>query len=54
MRAELQHRTEQLSREIRCYPTPIARCDEQLTGLIEERAKLLQQLSEIQEQPDGA
>ena len=49
VRARLQQRIDELSREIREYPTPIARCDEQLTGLIEERAKLLQQLSEFQE-----
>ena len=41
MRAELLQRIEQLSLEIRHYPTPIARCDEQLTGLIEERSRLL-------------
>ena len=53
MRTELVRRIEELSREIRSYPTPIARCDEQLTGLIEERARLLQQLSEFQDKPDG-
>ena len=53
MRAELERRIAELSREIRNYPTPIARCDEQLTGLIEERARLLQQLSEFQEKSDG-
>ena len=37
----LARRIEELSAEIRNYPTPIARCDEQLTGLIEERARLL-------------
>ena len=30
-----------LSDEIRRYPTPIARCDEQLTGLLERRARLI-------------
>ena len=34
---ELQ-RLAELSDEIRRYPTPIARCDEQLTGLLEQRA----------------
>jgi hypothetical protein len=34
-------RIEELSAEIRNYPTPIARCDEQLTALIEERSRLL-------------
>lgn len=44
MRAELERRIAELSTEIRNYPGPIARCDEQLTALIEERARLLQQL----------
>ena len=41
----LARRLEELSLEIRNYPTPIARCDEQLTALIEERARLLHELS---------
>jgi hypothetical protein len=41
MKAELEKRIAELSAEIRHYPTPIARCDEQLTGLIEERSRLL-------------
>ncbi|MFY9317492.1 MAG: hypothetical protein WAO95_18285 [Burkholderiales bacterium] len=44
MRADLQRRIAELSEEIRHYPTPIARCDEQLAALIEERALLLSQL----------
>ena len=44
MRAGLLQKIEALSREIRNYPTPIARCDEQLTGLIEERSRLLGEL----------
>ncbi|HUN70636.1 MAG TPA: hypothetical protein VMU46_17710, partial [Burkholderiales bacterium] len=36
---------DRLSDEIRRYPTPIARCDEQLTALIEERSLLLSQLN---------
>ena len=44
MHADLAERIEQLSQEIRDYPTPIARCDEQLTGLIEERSRLLNEL----------
>ena len=31
----------EVSAEIRNYPTPIARCDEQLTALLERRATLL-------------
>jgi hypothetical protein len=40
----LSRRIEELSAEIRNYPTPIARCDEQLTALIEERSRLLNEL----------
>ena len=38
-------RIQELSEEIRHYPTPIARCDEQLSALIEERSRLLHELS---------
>ena len=41
MSAWVQRRIAELSEEIRRYPGPIARCDEQLTALIEQRAKLL-------------
>ena len=41
-----EQRLAELSREIREYPTPIARCDEQLTALLEERVRLLQRLEE--------
>jgi uncharacterized small protein (DUF1192 family) len=44
MRAELERRIAELSEEIRNYPTPIARCDEQLAALLEERSRLLDQL----------
>ena len=37
----LEQRIAELSREIRDYPTPIARCDEQLTALIEQRKDLV-------------
>jgi len=40
----LAARIEELSAEIRGYPTPIARCDEQLTALIEERSRLLNEI----------
>ncbi len=51
MRAELQRRIDELSREIRAYPTPIARCDEQLTQLLEARAGLLARLAAMGEDP---
>ena len=50
MKKELEERITELSREIRNYPTPIARCDIQLPGLIEERARLLARLELLNEQ----
>ena len=50
MREELEQRIAELSLEIRNYPTPIARCDEQLTALIEERARLLEKLEQLRQQ----
>jgi chorismate mutase len=40
----LERRIAELSEEIRHYPTPIARCDEQLSALLEQRAHLIGQL----------
>ena len=42
-------RIAELSEEIRNYPTPIARCDEQLTALLEERSLLLSKLEILRE-----
>jgi chorismate mutase len=53
MRAEIQRRIDELSEEIRNYPTPIARCDEQLAGLLEERSDLLRRLQEIETNAGG-
>jgi hypothetical protein len=44
MNASLEKRIQDLSAEIRSYPTPIARCDEQLAALLEERARLIDRL----------
>ena len=49
MRRDLERRLEQLSAQIRHYPTPIARCDEQLAHLIEQRARVLEQLRQMDE-----
>ena len=46
--SELQRRLAEISAEIRGYPTPIARCDEQLTALLERRAALLEQITRSQ------
>lgn len=48
---ELQQRIAELSLEIRNYPTPIARCDEQLAQLLEERARLMAQLETCAAEP---
>lgn len=44
MSAWLQRRIGALSEEIRNYPTPIARCDEHLPALLEQRAQLMEEL----------
>jgi hypothetical protein len=41
MKEELQKRLAELALEIRAYPTPIARCDEQLAALLEQRSRLV-------------
>ena len=40
----LENRLEQLNEQIRHYPGPIARCDEHLPALLEERARIREQL----------
>ena len=42
----VERRIAELSEEIRNYPTPIARCDEQLIALIDERSLLLSELQD--------
>jgi hypothetical protein len=37
----VNRRIAELSEEIRRYPGPIARCDEQLSSLLEERSRLI-------------
>jgi hypothetical protein len=51
MSAWLERRVAEVSEEIRHYPTPIARCDEHLLALLEERARLI---SELQKQSCSA
>jgi aconitate hydratase len=43
-RQALEQRLAELSDEIRHYPTPIARCDEQLLDLLERRSQVLAEL----------
>lgn len=40
LEARLRDRAAALAQEVRSYPTPIARCDDQLTGLLERRSRL--------------
>jgi hypothetical protein len=44
LKSYLDRRSKELSEEVRNYPTPIARCDEQLTKLIEQRGRAINQL----------
>ena len=50
MNESLQKRLAELSLEIRNYPTPIARCDEQLAHLLDERAALALKINILEEQ----
>jgi len=44
--SELKSRLAELCAEIRSYPTPIARCDVQLTALLEQRSALIQKIDQ--------
>jgi len=44
MSAYLEQRLAELNEEIRNYPGPIARCDQHLPALLEERAKLMAEI----------
>ena len=46
IRACLERRAADLSEAVRRYPTPIARCDEQLPALIESRREVMRLLEE--------
>jgi hypothetical protein len=46
MSAWLERRIAELSEEVRNYPTPIARCDQHLAALLEERSRLISQLEQ--------
>ena len=49
LRRYLASRSNALSEEIRHYPAPIARCDEQLSKLLEQRAHVLDHLRRMVE-----
>lgn len=45
LRNHLESRARELNEEVRNYPSPIARCDVQLTKLIEQRTHTINQLN---------
>jgi hypothetical protein len=52
-RPVLEQRLAELSEEIRHYPTPIARCDEQLLDLLERRSQMLAELKSLGDRRSG-
>ena len=44
LRRHLERRSSELNAEIRAYPSPIARCDDQLPKLLEQRARAVRLL----------
>lgn len=55
LQRELKKRIDELNAEISAYPGPIARCDAQLGGLLEERSRLTrlaEALEEFQATPE--
>jgi len=53
LEAQLRARAPLLAQEVRDYPTPIARCDDQLTGLLERRRRVFRALDGIDALPAG-
>ena len=49
IRRELRTRLAQIAEEVREYPGPIARCDAQLGGLIEERSEIHAALAALEQ-----
>jgi hypothetical protein len=47
MSAYLESKLAELNEEIRNYPGPIARCDQHLPALLEERARLMAELQSV-------
>jgi chorismate mutase len=44
-----EKRIDEINSEIRYYPAPIARCDEQLTALLDERRRLMDALTDTEQ-----
>ena len=52
-RQSLERCLSELSEEIRRYPTPIARCDEQLLDLLERRSQVFAELKGLEDRRPG-
>ncbi|HEX3097464.1 MAG TPA: hypothetical protein VHQ02_07075 [Usitatibacter sp.] len=48
LHARLEDHARALADEVRAYPTPIARCDDQLPGLIARRTQAFAALREVE------
>lgn len=53
-KARLLERLREINEEIRAYPQPIARCDAQLGGLVEERTRIHEELEALESANAGA
>jgi hypothetical protein len=47
-KSHLLERLREINEEIRAYPQPIARCDAQLGGLVEERVRIHEELDNLE------
>lgn len=48
LRSHLETRNREINAEVAHYPTPIARCDVQLSKLLEQRARVYRELARIE------
>ena len=46
---DLENEKRRINEEIRNYPTPIAGCDAQFNSLLEEHARIVQELDQLRE-----
>ena len=51
LKAHLEQRAKRLNEEISRYPTPIARCDQHLAALLEQRAATYGRLNRLETLP---
>ena len=47
LRLHLEAKNRTINAEVACYPTPIARCDVQLSKLLEQRARIYREIERI-------